>query len=402
MKAVEKNIKTLCAKNMRGRGYTFNGDKKAAAFITQEFKDIGLNPYPDKGYIQNFEMPVNTFPTNISLKINDSFLKVGVDFLPATDSGTGKAEGDVYYIPSDVFNKDDALAEFLKVDLSNKIVIYDQEDEKNRITWDRALMTKILQAQASIVLFDKLTFSIARWQVPQPRFYILREKLPADIEKISFSIQPKFYEEYTSQNVISYIKGKTHPDKYLVFTAHYDHLGSIGKQIYFPGANDNASGVALLLEIAKYYKSTNPDYSIVFIAFGAEEAGLIGSRHYVEHPFFPLDKIDFLINLDLFGSGEEGMMAVNGAVFTKQYQLLTSINDQNKYLPEIKKRGKAANSDHYYFSENGVPSFFFYLMGASWPHYHDINDDQPLPLSGFKGAYKLITTFGNELQTSSK
>ncbi|AZQ63458.1 M20/M25/M40 family metallo-hydrolase [Flammeovirga pectinis] len=402
MKAVEKNIKTLSAKNMRGRGYTFNGDKKAAAFIEQKFKDIGLQSYPKEEYLQHFEMPVNTFPNNITLKINANSLKVGVDYLPSTDSGTGNAEGEAYYISSDVFIKDAALVEFLKVDLSNKIVIYDQEEEKNRITWNRALTTKILQARASIVLFDKLTFSVARWQVPQPRFYVLREKLPADIEKISFSIQPKFFKEYTSQNVISYIKGKTHPDKYLVFTAHYDHLGSIGKQIYFPGANDNASGIALLLEIAKYYKSNTPDYSIVFIAFGAEEAGLIGSRYYVEHPFFPLDKIDFLINLDLFGSGEEGMMAVNGAVFTEQYQLLTSINTKNEFLPEIKKRGKAANSDHYYFSENGVPCFFFYLMGASWPHYHDIKDNQPLPLSGFKGAYKLITTFGNELQTSSK
>ena len=177
---------------------------------------------------------------------------------------------------------------------------------------------------------------------------------------------------------------------------HYDHLGGMGREVYFPGANDNASGIAMMLDMVHYFKANPPKYSVAFIGFAAEEAGLVGSFHWVNEAekLLPLAKIKFLINMDLMGSGDEGIMAVNGTVFSTAFDSLVAINHRNDFLPEVKARGKAANSDHYFFTEKGVPSFFFYLMGK-YRHYHDIEDNaKNLRLSEFYDkAFKLVVNF---------
>ncbi|NME66370.1 M28 family metallopeptidase [Flammeovirga aprica] len=401
MNAVKSNINTLCSKSFKGRGYTFDGDKKAALFINEQFKALNISPFPNKNsYYQEYQLPVNTFPGKAEIKINKKNFKLGVDFIPASDAGGGEIKDAVpYYIDEKIFTNDESLKEFLKIDLSGKVVVYGEEQEKKRFSWNRVILQKMLQADGIIVLYkSKFNHSIGRWQLPKPRFYINENVFPKDVTSISFQLEAQMFEKYTSQNVIGYIKGIKNPEKYIIISAHYDHLGSIGKKCIFPGANDNASGVSMMIEVAKYYAQNPPDYSIVFIGFGSEEAGLIGSKYYVENPFFPLEQIRFVVNLDLFGSGEEGMMAVNGSVFKEEYLLLEKINNKQQYLSKVAQRGKAANSDHYFFSENGVPSFFFYLMGSSWTHYHDVYDKPPLPLSGFKGAYNLIIDFTNALQ----
>jgi aminopeptidase YwaD len=147
------------------------------------------------------------------------------------------------------------------------------------------------------------------------------------------------------------------------------------------------------LEMAREIVAHPLPYSVLFIAFGGEEAGLIGSRYYVEHPVVPLEQTRFVLNLDLMGFGSKGGTVVNATVFTKEFARLDSLNRAGGYLPELKVRGKAANSDHYPFSERGVPAFFLYLMGGPG-HYHDI-DDRPetLDWQGLKGTYRLLMEF---------
>jgi len=84
------------------------------------------------------------------------------------------------------------------------------------------------------------------------------------------------------------------------------------------------------------------------IAFGAEEAGLVGSKHFVEHPLFDLKQIRFLLNTDIMGSGEEGITVVNATLFKPEFEKLIELNEEGNYLPQIKSRGPAANSDHYF------------------------------------------------------
>ena len=177
------------------------------------------------------------------------------------------------------------------------------------------------------------------------------------------------------------VKGTALPDSFIFITAHYDHLGGMGKDTYFPGANDNASGDALLLSLAKYYAAHPAKYSIGFILFAGEEAGLVGSKYYTENPIVPLKQIRFLINTDLAGTGDEGITVVNATEFPNEFALMNKINDEYKYLVKINPRGKAANSDHYFFTEKGVPAFFFYTLGGI-KAYHDVFDKaSTLPLN---------------------
>lgn len=152
-----------------------------------------------------------------------------------------------------------------------------------------------------------------------------------------------------------------------------------------------------MLTLMKYYSENPGKYNMVFIAFAGEEAGLLGSEFYVQHPFFPLKQIRFLFNLDLQGTGEEGATIVNATVFKKEFALLEAINAKEKYLTQIKQRGEAANSDHYYFTKAGVPSFFMYTMGGS-KAYHDINDKpEAISMYAFDKVTTLLISFFGKL-----
>jgi aminopeptidase YwaD len=124
---------------------------------------------------------------------------------------------------------------------------------------------------------------------------------------------------------------------------------------------------------------------------------LRGSEFFVQNPLFPLKNIRFLTNLDLTGTGEEGITTVNASVFKQEFGLLSEINKHKNYFIKIKSRGKAANSDHYWFTERGVPSFFIYAMGGIQA-YHDVFDRaETLPLTEFADLFHLIVDFNQAI-----
>ena len=181
---------------------------------------------------------------------------------------------------------------------------------------------------------------------------------------------------YRSQNVCGYIPGKT--DTMIVFTAHYEHLGMHGDTIFY-GAHDNASGTAAVMDLARQLNTKhlplNTKYTYVFLFFSGEESGLIGSRHFAEHPLIPLDKVKLLVNIDLFCGGDEGLMVVNAnAPETKPYvDMLEALNNQYHYAAKIARRDNARNSDHYYFSSH-CPAIFLFTLGGPFGGYHSPAD----------------------------
>ena len=182
----------------------------------------------------------------------------------------------------------------------------------------------------------------------------------------------------------------------VVVSAHYDHLGKVGSTI-FPGASDNASGTAMMLSLMRYYSKNKPPYKMVFMAFAGEEAGILGADYYVNHPLFPLNKIKFLVNLDIMGAGDQGIQVVNGKVFQQQFNDLVNINTTNRYLKEVKIRGESCNSDHCPFYQKGVPSFFIYTLGGKG-FYHDPNDTaENLDLHYSEKVFNLLQGFINTL-----
>ncbi len=276
-------------------------------------------------------------------------------------------------------------------------MVYEARHYANLTELPSEYLNKMHEAKALIELQkEKLTMSLSPAQISHPAFQMVKKDLDPAAKTATFRVDAKLIKGYPSQNVIGYVPGKKFPDQFVVISAHYDHLGRMGKEAaYFPGANDNASGTTLMLELARHYvlPENQPDYSIAFMAFGAEEAGLIGSRYYTEHPLFPLSQIKFMINLDLLGTGEEGMMVVNGTRLPEEFDRLTALNNQHNYLPKLQKRDNAPNSDHYFFTRKGVKAVFIYLMGGP-KFYHDIYDrPETLPLTKFSEAFGLIRDF---------
>jgi Zn-dependent M28 family amino/carboxypeptidase len=127
--------------------------------------------------------------------------------------------------------------------------------------------------------------------------------------------------------------------------------------------------------------------------FSGEEAGLLGSKYYVQHPVFPLDKIRFLINLDMTGDATNGITMVNGQANTKEYSLMNTINEEQGYVPKINQREQTQNSDHYPFCEAGVKGIFIFGLGTK-PYYHDVFDvAKEISLENIDGLSKLLIDF---------
>jgi aminopeptidase YwaD len=355
-------IKKLCSKELFGRGYVNNGVNKAASFISKELKTIGVRKF-GKSYAQNYEFPVNTFPGDMSVLLD----------------GKSIVEGRHYLI--------EPSAKSVKM----KLLLM----KADSFTYQAKVGEKVFPL--ILKLKKKLTYSVATALSDNTIIELLKDSFPNDLKTIDVNFENKFIQYFKTQNLIGYVKGYQHPDSFIVYTAHYDHLGAMGKDTYFPGANDNASGVSVLLNLARYYQNNSSKYSVAFIFFSGEEAGLLGSKYFSEHPIFPLSKIKFLTNLDLLGTGDDGIMVVNATVFKDQFQKLNQINLNKNYVKQIKQRGKAANSDHYWFTEKGVPSFFIYTMGGIQA-YHDIYDlEQTLPLTKYLEVCKLLIDFNDKL-----
>jgi hypothetical protein len=394
MASVKTTIEYLCSPDLAGRGYLEQGDQKAAAWIGQELANRGVKPLRDT-YFQSFNLSINTFPKEPTLKIGKKNLVYGVDFLvqPFSKAGSGKA----VLIPLDAkILQDKTLREkTFGQNFENGAVLTRTQDFDALLEVTKTQVDKIRQAPVYLELeAQKLTASVAQNPYNKPIFKLspawsfLMDN-PAKTT-LKYQVAPVWIEQYTSQNVVGMLEGKLQPDSFLVVTAHYDHLGKIGKKVYFPGANDNAAGIAMLLELADYFVQNPPNYSVLFIAFGAEEAGLIGSKYFVENPWIDLKAIKLLVNLDLIGTGDDGMTVVNGTVFPAIFQRIEEINAQHNFFSQVKARGVAFNSDHYYFSEQNVPAIFIYLMGGI-KAYHDI-DDRPetLPLTKFQELFQLL------------
>ncbi len=396
-------VDTLCDPVMHGRGYVNKGTHKAANYIKSRFKTYGLRPFRYRGqrqYEQAFRFEVNVFPGAMELQMDGRNLEPGKGFLVDPASGGTKTQrfmGAITLKPR-FFASEEAFDSLAKQDLSNKAIIIDKDTfrhYKDSANY-QAIRKNKMDAGALVYLRSgDLSWGTSTSALSYPVLMVKKSAAPPQPQMVQLDIDQKYRTFQSTQNVIGYIEGKQKPDEYLVFTAHYDHLGRMGEATYFPGANDNASGVAMMLSLARYFSrpGNQPERSIAFIAFTGEEAGLLGSRHYTQNPFFPLDDITFLLNLDLFGSGEKGMMAVNGRLHERAFQRLKEMNQRYRYLPQIKARGRAANSDHYFFSQKGVPAFFCYLM-ADYPHYHDPQDKAGnLPYTNFREAFRLLVKY---------
>ena len=197
----------------------------------------------------------------------------------------------------------------------------------------------------------------------------------------------------TSDNVLAFIYGTEKPEEIVVISAHYDHLGVKGTEI-FAGADDNGSGTSAVLEIADAFQTAvlegeGPKRSVLFLNLTGEEEGLFGSKYYAENPIFPLKNTVVDLNIDMVGRVDdrhkdnpnfvyvigadkisEELHFINEAVNTKYTQLELDY----KYNDEKDKNRFYYRSDHYNFAKNGIP-IIFYFNGIH-ADYHKASDTE--------------------------
>nr|WP_314435548.1 M28 family peptidase [uncultured Brevundimonas sp.] len=187
---------------------------------------------------------------------------------------------------------------------------------------------------------------------------------------------------FNGVNIIGFIPGTRVADRYIVITAHYDHVGINGGQI-FNGADDNASGVATMLELAARLKANPPEHSVLIVALDGEERGLLGAREFVASPPVPLSAMSLNLNFDMISRPEtDGHLWVTGTYQHPNLRPILAALPANgavslafgKDTPQDKEEDNWVDaSDHAAFHEKGVP--FLYLGVDYHPDYHRPSDD---------------------------
>ncbi|MES2703339.1 MAG: M28 family peptidase [Bacteroidota bacterium] len=390
---LKAHIGMFASPAMHGRGYVQDGEELASALLQRKFTEFGLKRLPGMdSYVQPYAFPVNTFPGSMYLELNDRELVAGKDFL--IDAGSVSfAHKNLKAERRDLSRiKDSAGWQQVRVDFDDRhVYVLEGVDSLCQVLKIRKRAFAAMLPAGCYIIPEpkKLTWTVAKEQIAATVFYVNSDALPATLKSATVDVKAKLNERNRSDNIVGMVPG-TVRDSYIVFSAHYDHLGMMGEDAIFPGASDNASGTAMLLYLARYFAAHPQRYSMLFIAFSGEEAGLMGSAFFVAHPLVPLSKIKFLTNVDIMGDATDGVTVVNATEYPKEFGLLNKINDVHTFIPAIKSRGKAANSDHYLFSEAGVPAIFMYSNGGKG-HYHDIYDTAvEIMLTNIDGVARLL------------
>ena len=398
MKYANKLIKELSSESYYGRGYINKGDSIAAVYLSKEMKQLKLDGF-ESNYYQSYTTPMNTYPEDPVLILGDNKLESAQDFIVYPDSPSCEGTFDLLWLNAEMLTQRKARRDFLKKDLSNTFLALDSAGLNNKKLYEFAydlVNYNVFGAKGIVVKQNKLKFSARTKLNDFPSLLVKSPKLDATVSKITVKIKNKFIESYQTQNLLGYIQGKS--DTCIVYCAHYDHLGMLGSKVY-PGANDNATGVAMVLNLAKHYKKQRrkPQYTQVFILFSGEEAGMLGSKYYVEKPLFPLEKTKMVLNFDMIGTGSKGIVVYNGVEFPEEMALFKKINNKERHVNKLLEARVVPFSDHASFYNKGVKAVFFYADGKN-DVYHETTDIlENMTFYQYGGIFKLVRDFSDQL-----
>ena len=348
---VRNIIHQLTTDQMYGRGSSYHGDSIAAAFLANEMKRLGVLPL-QVDYLQRYSYNCYSLEGPISLKIN------GTELEPYTQ----------YRIcPS---------------------ARYATPAKLEKASWKKQLKdgTWVI----AVPQLDTYGPIVGNYRTDPVCIEVLESALPKRVKKIVADIPVHYRENYQTQNVVGYVRGVI--DSMIVFTAHYDHCGTMGDRVIFPGAHDNASGTATVMDLARISCLKQPYYTMVFLLFSGEESGLKGSKYAAENPLIDFSKVKMLCNIDMFCGGDEGIMVFNAKADNTKifYNQLKDLNEKYHVAAEIRPRDNSANSDHYWFT-NYCPAIFLLTMGQPYGGYHDPADTcDSCGLSHYNDFLKLI------------
>ncbi len=396
---VRKHLSKLCGPEMYGRGYYKHGDGIAANYIAEQLKKLGIKSFP-AGYLQPYSFNVNII-NEVMVKFNGKELKFNTDYVVSPNCGSLTGTFKPVMINAKLMAKPEKFLEAVNAAPAPKVVVLDSAGLKNPDLYKfiKALATEHQLGIAALIEVFEATPGThpGRAALKIPYIQVNRKSIPAEFNEVEMKIVNEYNENYPTQNVIGYLPGET--EEYIVFTAHYDGFGSFGEGNYNAAAEDNGSGTAMVMDLARHYmQGKKPHYSIAFMLFSGEEVGLMGSNNYVKNPLFPLEKIKLVINLDMVMTGQDGVLLFNGNGRPNEAAIVQKINEEHQYMKNVENRDGTANSDHWPFQEKGVPAIFFLTKGASGRGHGPDDTYDKLPLYAYENLFKLVVAIPEELR----
>ena len=386
-------VKELSSARYQGRGYARGGANKAGKFLEKEFKKAGAGQVTR----QAFTIDINTFPGVMEMWADGRKLKAGVDFSMREYSPGVQGEFPVYHVDTLNFDGEKLLADLARPENDGCLVCCDfWFTYKHRKVFAKlqkageCTNAGLLYTWAAPIKFFK---AYGEKVVDKPIVWVTPEAVDG-VKRVRLNVDSEFLKDYELFNVIAKVNGVKHDSCY-VFTAHYDHLGNLGRKVFYPGANDNASGTAAIVTLAAYYARNKPEYDIYFLAFSGEDANLRGSTYFAEHPVVPLEQIKYLFNIDMIGDDNPVQYCEVSDAGMSQYHKFEKVNDEQHLFESLNRGALAANSDHYPFAVRGVPCIFLENgEGAAFPYYHTPDDNiKTIRWNSYAPVFKLVTGF---------
>jgi len=405
-------VQALAADTMLGRKSGELGGRLAADYIISKLKEWGLEPAgAGGGYTQDLTIEYYEPAKGAALEILADGKKrdfvYGDDWRQQRYSGSGHFAADIVFAGYGISAPEKGYDDYAGVDVKGKLVLFSTDTPRSledKLAEEAKFESRIKAAQAhralGVLTFRSETQTTGffggfrgglKKEAYQPDFVILtlenrvvdfvfkhlKTELRFLFQQVEATSQPQSFEtgvrsfvnldiiydeKRPTHNVLAKISGsdKNLKNEYVILGAHMDHLGIDMTGDVFNGADDNASGTAVVMEAARVLKLNKfrPKRTVVFALWAAEEEGLLGSKYYTENPLYPLDKTVAYVNLDMEGEGN-GRVNFRGAYYAPEIWDILKRRLPKDLLDNVNPgRGGPGGSDHTYFLSSGVPAFF--------------------------------------------
>lgn len=420
-----KTVNFLSSKELAGRLPGHKGYQMAVEYMAEKFKSLGLKTINDNNYFQDLAVEYNEIisPVKLNLTSNGSLIKeyrLGNDFVCRGITGSGSFIAPLAFCGYGISKPEAGYDDYTGIDVKGKIVIVFKANpswkgiepwgdnyprEKAKTAADHGAKGILFVSSPNDSNPQKTIVSVLHGDGIQnenlPQFHIdipaaddflqgtsyTLKKLQTLIDSAhkphsvvinsvsaEIEVHAKYEKEKIVQNVVACFEGADPVlrNEYIVIGAHLDHVGSQG-DIYLPGANDNASGSAAVLEIAEAFVSgkVKAKRSIIFVLFASEEQGLFGSKYFTDNSPVPIKNITAMINLDCIAHGDS-IQAGNGKSAPQLWNIAYT-NDLHYTKMMVKNTWGGGGADAQAFHDKGIPSIYFATTN-SYTHLHYMTD----------------------------
>lgn len=420
-----EHVKYLASPEQQGRGAGTDGLRRAEDYVAKQFKSAGLQPGGENGsYLQAFTVTTGATMGDenrfvITQAGEQQRLRPEQDYIPLNFSSSGSVSGSVvfagYGVSADEFHYDD----YFHLPVEDRIVVVlryeppsfrdEGSGREKHYTHHAHLVSKAINArdrgakavilvggetgrQEELVKFGSVAgpdnAGILMVQVTNAaaeKWFTAAGKSLGELQKainekgraqsfvfpdsltISLDVEIE-RQQATVHNVLGYLPGAT--DEYVIVGAHHDHLGLGDQSSLAPsqigevhaGADDNASGTAGVIELAKLFarRGEKLPRGILFMTFGGEEIGLLGSAHWADHPTRPIGKAAAMINMDMIGRMRDSKVYVGGVGTGSTFKTLLEAAEKQHGLTVDYSKETHSSSDHTSFASKQIPVLFFF------------------------------------------